>query len=178
MIKVIAHVTVDNRDEIHFNEMNYEFVLGNDNQSDEYKDFLGTVTHEIGHVLGLAHSEDKDSIMYKYYSFDERKQNLLEIDDINGIQHLHGVRSKNLKFSLEFKKETGNYQADEFQLIGNHYSLLRIEQNNFTDEKSWKECWMKCQQDQRCLAVSFKKTDKHELECCMFEDDSEQLLIN
>lgn len=45
------------------------------------------VLHEIGHVLGLAHSPDKNAIMYPYYN-----QNVNELgkDDINSIQKLYG----------------------------------------------------------------------------------------
>ena len=43
--------------------------------------------HEIGHVLGLDHSQDANAIMYAYYSED---RNDLRADDIAGIQSLYG----------------------------------------------------------------------------------------
>lgn len=43
--------------------------------------------HEIGHLLGLAHSQDQTAIMYAYYGED---RNDLRADDIAGIQSLYG----------------------------------------------------------------------------------------
>jgi len=43
--------------------------------------------HEIGHLLGLSHSQDQNAIMYAYYGED---RNDLRADDIAGIQSLYG----------------------------------------------------------------------------------------
>ncbi|KHE93408.1 MAG: matrixin family metalloprotease [Candidatus Scalindua rubra] len=43
--------------------------------------------HEIGHLLGLSHSQDQNAIMYAYYAED---RNDLRADDIAGIQSLYG----------------------------------------------------------------------------------------
>lgn len=49
---------------------------------------LGAVSlHEIGHLLGLSHSEDPSAIMFPTYS-SSRLQ--LDQDDINGINELYG----------------------------------------------------------------------------------------
>ncbi len=44
--------------------------------------------HEIGHLLGLAHSQDEAAIMFAYYGED---RNALRADDIAGIQSLYGT---------------------------------------------------------------------------------------
>lgn len=44
--------------------------------------------HEIGHLLGLAHSQDPNAIMYAYYGVD---RNDLRADDIAGAVSLYGA---------------------------------------------------------------------------------------
>lgn len=44
--------------------------------------------HEIGHLLGLSHSQDQNAIMYAYYAED---RNDLRPDDIAGVQSLYGA---------------------------------------------------------------------------------------
>lgn len=55
-------------------------------------DALQTLTHEIGHNLGLDHSRDRSSIMWAY-SRPYQPSLKLEQDDIRGIQALYGRRS-------------------------------------------------------------------------------------
>ncbi|KAL8055541.1 hypothetical protein ABFS82_04G062600 [Erythranthe guttata] len=50
--------------------------------------YLGTVAlHELGHILGLAHSQDEKSIMYAYIGEGENKD--LTQDDIHGIKSIY-----------------------------------------------------------------------------------------
>ena len=51
-------------------------------------DFFTVALHELGHSLGLGHSLDKTSVMYKYYSGARRT---LTADDTAGIQAIYGV---------------------------------------------------------------------------------------
>jgi hypothetical protein len=45
--------------------------------------------HEVGHALGLAHSDLPSAVMYPFY----RQSTTLSADDINGIQALYGPPS-------------------------------------------------------------------------------------
>ncbi len=53
-------------------------------------DLLTVAAHEIGHTLGLAHSNDPSSLMYPSYDGPRR---FLGDDDVAGIQELYGVAS-------------------------------------------------------------------------------------
>ena len=49
---------------------------------------LNVAIHEIGHLLGLSHSNTRDAIMFAFYADDVDS---LRQDDINGIQELYGT---------------------------------------------------------------------------------------
>ncbi|MBN3300150.1 MMP13 Collagenase, partial [Amia calva] len=52
-------------------------------------------THEFGHALGLAHSNDPGALMYPVYSYSEGFP--LSEDDMNGIQALYGPNPNHRK---------------------------------------------------------------------------------
>ena len=60
------------------------------NSDSQNVDLLTVAAHEIGHTLGLAHSDDPDALMYPSYSGPHR---FLGQDDITGAQSLYGVAS-------------------------------------------------------------------------------------
>ena len=53
-------------------------------------DLLTVAAHEIGHTLGLDHSDDPNALMYPSYGGPHRS---LGADDIAGIQDLYGLAS-------------------------------------------------------------------------------------
>src|SRR5215208_1429673 len=53
-------------------------------------DLLTVAAHEIGHTLGLGHSNDPNALMYSAYSGPHR---FLDNDDVAGVEDLYGVSS-------------------------------------------------------------------------------------
>ena len=46
--------------------------------------------HEIGHSLGLSHSNDPGSLMWPNYMYVPTKGYMLPADDVAGIQSIYG----------------------------------------------------------------------------------------
>jgi len=58
---------------------------------DSYRNLLGTMTHEILHTLGIAHSKDPSSIMHSDPYNTLEYQETLRLDDIKGLSLLYPV---------------------------------------------------------------------------------------
>ncbi|XAR54164.1 Envelysin [Bertholletia excelsa] len=72
-------------------------------------DLESVATHEIGHLLGLAHTTVKEAIMYPVLK--PRQQKLdLKVDDIQAIQNLYGS-NPNFKLGASAEYETSANQA-------------------------------------------------------------------
>lgn len=72
--------------DLHFDEAEH----WTDDPSDDGILLLQVAIHEIGHLLGLSHSNDPSAIMYALYAPD---RTTLSQDDIQGVTALYGERS-------------------------------------------------------------------------------------
>ncbi|KAL2892501.1 Metalloendoproteinase 4-MMP [Bienertia sinuspersici] len=72
-------------------------------------DLESVALHEIGHLLGLAHSNVKQSVMYPSLKPREKKL-MLKFDDIEGVQHLYGS-NPNFTIGALLESETSSSQS-------------------------------------------------------------------
>ena len=72
--------------DIEWNGIDYEFSIGG---SPESYDLQAAATHEVGHLLGLGHSENPNATMWKKSKEGEVNKRQLHSDDIAGVSASH-----------------------------------------------------------------------------------------
>lgn len=77
--------------DVHFDDDEY-WLFGKDIKSENElgSSFFATAVHEIGHALGLGHSNEYDSVMISVLLRGNNRYNDLFEDDIRGIRLLYG----------------------------------------------------------------------------------------
>ncbi|CAB3234733.1 unnamed protein product [Arctia plantaginis] len=83
--RVVAHAFPPPHGAMHFDD---DEIWGDnpEEDDDDVTDFFAVAVHEIGHALGMAHSNVKTSVMYPYYQVPIER---LYTDDILGMQELY-----------------------------------------------------------------------------------------
>jgi len=89
-------------------------------------DVQSIATHEIGHVLGLDHSEVQDSAMWWEYviypnGMGETRQRTLHVDDIEGITYLYPCEERKVVVGDGMLSSTGEHSCDEPFFAGPDY---------------------------------------------------------
>ena len=77
-------------------------------------DLESVATHEIGHLLGLAHSQVKESVMYPSLKPRAKKTDL-QLDDIEAVQALYGSNPK-FKFTSSMESDISSNQGIDFRV--------------------------------------------------------------
>ncbi len=74
--------------DIELNGFNYRFDVVETTPS-SYTDIQNTITHEIGHMIGLDHTFEPSSVMYPTARAGEIKKRKLSDDDIKGVCEIY-----------------------------------------------------------------------------------------
>lgn len=86
---VLAHAFYPEDGRVHFDEDE----LWTDDDPPSGIDLASVALHELGHTLGLAHSNDTQAVMYAYYGGRRRS---LRSDDEAGIQYIYGKEGEGI----------------------------------------------------------------------------------
>ncbi|KAI5077845.1 hypothetical protein GOP47_0007669 [Adiantum capillus-veneris] len=94
VLGILAHAFSPTDGRFHLDNSEFWFsasaAAGDNNMTAQEVDLQSVVTHEIGHLIGLAHSPEENAIMYP--SLGPRQVKLqLQPDDIQGAQALYGA---------------------------------------------------------------------------------------
>ncbi|KAJ0539247.1 putative envelysin [Helianthus annuus] len=89
VLGVLAHAFSPENGRLHLDVAETWAVDFESSKSKVAVDLESVATHEIGHVLGLAHSKVKGAVMYPSLSPRSKKVDL-KVDDVVGIQALYG----------------------------------------------------------------------------------------
>ncbi|KAE8712948.1 hypothetical protein F3Y22_tig00110221pilonHSYRG00313 [Hibiscus syriacus] len=109
VLGVLAHAFSPENGRFHLDEAETWAVDIGKVKSKVAVDLESVATHEIGHILGLAHSSVKEAVMYPSLRPRSRKADL-KLDDVQGIQALYGS-NPNFRYSSLLESENSSNKA-------------------------------------------------------------------
>ncbi|XP_059657567.1 metalloendoproteinase 1-MMP-like [Cornus florida] len=109
VLGVLAHAFSPQNGRFHLDAAETWAVDFGSSKSKVAVDLESVATHEIGHILGLAHTSVKEAIMYPSLSPRTKKVDL-KLDDVEGVQLLYGS-NPDFKYSSLLESETSSSWA-------------------------------------------------------------------
>lgn len=126
VLGVLAHAFSPENGRFHLDKAETWSVDFEKQKSKVAVDLESVATHEIGHVLGLAHSSVKEAVMYPSLSPRKKKVNLT-IDDVEGVQELYGSNPNFKLSSLLVSENSSNWATSlKHELSKLNYLIFTI----------------------------------------------------
>ncbi|KPJ00164.1 Matrix metalloproteinase-25 [Papilio xuthus] len=145
--RVVAHAFPPPHGAMHFDDDEvWGDGTGEDITDDDVTDFFAVAVHEIGHALGLSHSNVKSSVMYPHYQVPVEK---LHMDDILGMQELYlkeelpssgesTERASRSSLAPHFTQTADSPEEDLPDLCLSHYDTIQaIHDKIYVFEEEW-----------------------------------------
>lgn len=116
VLGILAHSFSPENGKLHLDASERWAIDFETEQSEVAVDLESVAVHEIGHLLGLAHSTVTDAVMYPSLKPRERKVDLT-LDDVKGIQSLYGSKH-NSRFGSSLVSESSSTNEAAATLTG------------------------------------------------------------
>jgi matrix metalloproteinase-20 (enamelysin) len=90
VLGIIAHAFSPEDGRVHFDDAEFWSVDVGSDKAPQALDLTSVAIHEVGHVIGLAHSPVRKSVMFPSIAPHHTKRDLSE-DDVQGVRQLYGL---------------------------------------------------------------------------------------
>ena len=90
VLGIIAHAFSPEDGRVHFDDAEFWSVNVHKDKAPQALDLTSVAIHEVGHVIGLAHSTVRNSVMFPSIAPHHTRRTLSE-DDVQGIRELYGL---------------------------------------------------------------------------------------